>query len=1035
MRSIQVKFGFVCSLLFSICLTSTAQFFQLNEWENPAIVSINKLPARSFFIPLGKENETAENSTLAKKLNGKWLFNYVDKPADKPTDFFKPNANVKNFKAIAVPSNWELKGFGIPIYTNINYPFPKNPPFIQHSYNPVGSYLTQFTVPQSFASKKTILHFASVTGCMYVWINGKQVGMSKASKTPAEFNITPYLQKGNNTLAVQVFRWHDGSYLEDQDFWRLTGIERDVYLFAEPEMAINNYQINGSLSNNYQSGLLNVAINTNQVKAGTAATITIYNQKGAEIFSTTKKIENTVTTIASTIPNIEAWSAEHPTLYNYSIVLKNSTATTQVIKGHIGFRKVAMVNGNLLVNGKRILVKGVNRHEHDEVNGHVPNKELMIKDIKLMKQFNINTVRASHYPNDPLWYQLCDEYGLYVVDEANIESHGMGACWQGWFDTSKHVAYLPKWEAAHWERIKAMYERDKNFSSIILWSLGNECGNGKVFKDAYNWLKSTDTTRPIMFEQAGEEGNTDIVAPMYPDISYMKSYAASTTKSRPFIMCEYSHAMGNSNGNFKTYWDIIRSSKNMQGGCIWDWVDQGILTKDELGRKYWAYGGDLGSEHFTNDENFCANGVVAADRTPHPGLYEVKKVYQSILFEAIDIANGKFKVINEYNFTELSNFAITATIYNNGKVFHTQTVQLHTAPNNQEVFSITMPTMPVENANTEYTIIFEATTQQASKPIPANHVVAAEQFIIKQTAFAKNISAGSKLQISQQGENIVFENNGVKGSFNIQNGWFNYYTINNQWIFQQLPQPYFWRAFTDNDYGNNMPQQLGVWRTAHVNKKNLWVKLLHQSADSIVLQVLQLLTDINATYTTTYTVNTNASITIKAAINFENTLLPELPRFGMRLQLSKQFEQLHYYGKGPFENYADRNTAAFINKYSSTVSNQYTPYIRPQENGYKTNTRWLQLTNNNGITVQVDAVDMPFCFSTLHNLTEDFDAGTTKKQQHINNIVPRNTTIVHIDYNQRGVGGDNSWGAFPHEEYRLMQKKYEYSYTISLLHQ
>jgi beta-galactosidase len=1032
----KLKFVFVSIVL--ICLFSKniiAQVFNQTEWENPTIVSINKLPAHTFFIPLATAKQDKNSSSLIHSLNGNWLFNYVNAPAQRPKDFFKLNASLKNFTPIKVPSNWELQGFGIPIYTNITYPFTKNPPFINHKDNPIGSYVKSFTVPISFNNKKTILHFGSVTGCMYVWVNGKQVGMSKASKLPAEFDISSFLLKGTNTLAVQVFRWHDGSYLEDQDFWRISGIERDVMLIAQPSTAINDFQLTSTLINNYIDGNLNTNFQLNNKNSKATIQFQLTNDKKEIVFNETKTAVNGEAKIASIIKNVKAWSAEKPNLYHYQIEVKDNNITTQIIKGKTGFRTVEITNRNLLVNGKRILVKGVNRHEHDEKNGHVPSKELMLKDILLMKQFNINTVRTCHYPNDPLWYELCDEYGLYIVDEANIESHGMGAVGQAWFDKNKHVAYRPEWEAAHWERIKDMYARDKNITSVIVWSMGNECGNGKIFFDAYKWLKATVSTRPVMFEQAHEESNTDIVAPMYPSIAKMKGYANNSSKTRPFIMCEYSHAMGNSSGNFKTYWDIIRGSNNMQGGCIWDWVDQGILTKDAQGKSFWAYGGDLGSENITNDENFCANGMVAADRTPHPGLYEVKKVYQNILFNTVDIALGKFEVINEHNFTSLNEFNFNAAIYKNGNEVSTQKFQLNTLANSKENFSINIPSLPTID-NQEYTVIFTATTKQATNAIPANHIVAQEQFILKPYTFTKQIAANTGLQIQQKNTELIFENtNGIKGSFNTNNGNFNYYTLNGKLIFNQLPQPYFWRAFTDNDYGNNMPNSLGVWRTAHNNRKTNKVAILHQSKDSIVIEVQQILTDINAAYNLVYTVNADASVTIKSSIDFTNTLLTEIPRVGMRFQLPKSFDSIAYYGSGPYENYSDRNTASFINEYQSTVAKQFTNYIRPQENGYKTNARWLLVINDDGTVVKVQAHNQPFCFSTLNNFTEDLDPGTTKKQQHINSIVPQNVTVVHVDYNQRGVGGDNSWGALPHDEYRLLQKKYTYSYTISLYKQ
>jgi beta-galactosidase len=1004
-----------------------AQLFNQTEWENPSIVEIGKEPPRSFFIPYA--NTTEVNSSLVQSLNGQWKFHYTDKPADRPVDFYTPAFNDAAWKNISFPSNWELQGFGIPIYTNITYPFPKNPPFIDHSYNPVGSYRKTFTVSDKWKNYQILLHFGSVSGCMYVWVNGKQVGMSKVSKSPAEFNITSYLQPGENTLAVQVFRWHDGSYLEDQDFWRISGIERDVLLIARPAAHLQDYHLTASLDNSYNNGILSIETSVNS-KATELSNVQfrLYNAEGKKILDIRSKNKN-VNTIA-VVKNVQAWSAEKPYLYPYELVIFSQDGKiSEVIKGKTGFRKVEIVNGSLLLNGKRILVKGVNRHEHDERLGHVPIRELMIKDIQLMKQFNINTVRTSHYPNDPLWYELCNEYGLYVIDEANIESHGMGAIGQGWFDTGRHVAYLTEWEASHWDRIKRMYERDKNVTSVIVWSMGNECGNGKVFKDIYKWLRQTDPSRPVMFEQAGEDDNTDIVAPMYPSIDNMKKYGLDISKKRPYIMCEYSHAMGNSNGNFKDYWDIIRESKNMQGGCVWDWVDQGILTKDETGRTYWGYGGDFGSHLFTNDENFCANGLVNASREPHPGLYEVKKVYQNILFQAVDISKGQFAAINESSFTNLEEFRYKAVLHKNGKLVNEYAFSLNAKPGERQIFSIPFGTLTATQGE-EHTLQVYAFQVHESKAIPANHIVASEQFVISNNYFSTPVAMAAKLSIEQKENDILFASGNIKGSFNIQTGNWNYYIYNGKWIFNQMPQPYFWRAPTDNDFGNNMPNSLGVWRTAHSNTKLIKAELIHQSNDSIVLRVHYKLTDIQSTYTIQYNVDGNGDVTIHSSIQIANHL-PELPRFGMRIILVAGFNDLAYYGRGPYENYSDRNTASFIQIYNSTVSEQFTQYIRPQENGYKTDTRWIELRNSE-VVVRIDAIGQPICFSALHNLTEDFDPGATKKQQHINDIVPRKLTILQVDYAQRGVGGDNSWGALPHNSFRLTKKEYKYSYKISL---
>jgi beta-galactosidase len=595
------------SIFIVISVVCSAQSFTFTEWEKPALVDQNKEKPHTTLIPFADEAGVIKDDEFAspfyKSLNGTWKFNYVDKPADRPTDFFQQDFNDNNWKNITVPSNWEIQGFGIPIYTNSIYPFPARPPYIPHDYNPVGSYRTSFEMAADWNTKDIFLHFGSISGMAYIWINGKEVGFTKASKTPAEFNITPLLKSGKNILAVQVYRWHDGSYLEDQDFWRLSGIERSVFLLARNKNCVVDYEVNANLTSDYKSGTLSPWFTVQAAQAGNyTLSVLVKDADGKTIYTGAQKINaeagsNKITLKPSIIKNIKQWSSEYPNLYNFIFNLKDAAGNVLEYAGcEIGFRKVEIKNSQVLVNGVPIFVKGVNRHEHDEYLGHVPTKEMMMKDITLFKQFNINTDRTCHYPNDELWYKLCNRYGIFLVDEANIEVHGMGANYQRKYDTVPHPAYRKEWAPAFTDRINRMIERDKNHPSIIFWSMGNECGNGQVFKDNYLYIKQRDPSRPVMFEQASKEWNTDIVAPMYPPIDSMKRYAARTgTDVRPFIMCEYSHAMGNSNGNFDEYWDIMYSSKQMQGGCIWDWVDQGYAQTDAFGKKYWAYGGDLGS--------------------------------------------------------------------------------------------------------------------------------------------------------------------------------------------------------------------------------------------------------------------------------------------------------------------------------------------------------------------------------------------------------------------------------------------------------
>lgn len=1010
-----------------------------NEWENPTIIDRNKESGRSSFILYQDEasaiTDLPENSTLYKSLNGFWKFSLVKNSSDRPLDFYLKEFDDSSWKDIKVPSNWELEGYDIPIYTNITYPFPKNPPFIDGDYNPVGSYRKKFTIPENWKGKEIILNFGSISGYARIFLNGKEVGMTKASKTAAEFNITNFLNKGENLLSVQVFRWHDGSYLEDQDFWRLSGIERDVFIQAVSKTTIWDYFVEGSLDKLYKEGSFNIAVDLKQFNKEKIKkqklSVVLVDADGNEVYSDQKEISssNKKVSFSATINNVEKWSAESPYLYRYILKLTKNGNVNEVLSGKIGFRKVEIKNTQLMVNGEPLMVNGVNLHEHHGEKGHVPDRETMLQDIKLMKQNNINAIRMSHYPHDPYIYTLCDQYGLYVVDEANIETHAMGAEWQNWFDSSKHPAYLPQWAPAHMDRMQRMVEQDKNHTSIIIWSMGNECGNGQVFYDGYNWIKKRDKTRLVQFEQAGENTNTDIVAPMYPGIKSMTNYAQSD-KERPYIMCEYSHAMGNSNGNFQEYRDIMNTSKKMQGGFIWDWVDQGLKSKTEDGRMFWAYGGDLGGKNLQNDENFCANGLVTADRIPHPALAEVKKVYQNINFKLYN--ENKLEITNKFDFTNLDKYTFKWFLKGNGEIIKKGTIEVSANPNEKKEFDLELPQLESK----EYYLDIYAYTKDATEMIPANHEIAREQFKIgNNTYFNSTTSTQGNLKYSINNKTLSFNNDNIEGEFDLNTGKLKKYNLKNDEtpIISNFPEPYFWRAPTDNDFGNQMPRKLKIWRFAHKNPTVKDVKIGTKTEKGLPLTVTYLLSETEVPYTVNYLVHNNGSITITASIDMTGKELPELPRFGMRIELPDTYENLNYYGRGPWENYSDRNTSSFVGRYEDKVSNQFTwTYIRPQEAGYKTDVRWLTLKNKTGQGIQIKGIQ-PLGFSALNMSTETLDPGEHKAQKHPTDIVVENKIYLHIDLKQRGVGGDNSWGALPHEPYLLLNKQYTYSYTITLI--
>lgn len=1036
------RIAFFSLLFLSIVSISFSQQTQLNDWENPRLFELNKeVPHATFMLFSNEKDVIADDyskSSFHQSLNGTWKFIYADKYAGRIKDFYRTDLSTSGWSDIAVPSNWEIKGFGIPIYTNINYPHPRNPPFIGEN-NPVGTYRKEFTVNEEFAGKEIILHFGSITGCAFVYVNGQKVGMTKASKTAAEFNITSYLREGKNLLAVQVFRWHDGSYLEDQDFWRISGIERDVFLFAMPKLTVWDFFLKADLDASYKKGIFSADVTLRKFKNNTVqngtVTVSVLDKNGRTVYNQSKKFVTTPDSLQSilfsgSVANVLKWSAEQPNLYDCIITLKNETGAVVATTGSkIGFRKIEIKNARFLVNGMPTIFRGTNRHEHDDVNGHVPDISLMIKDIQLMKQYNLNAVRCSHYPNDPLWYKLCDKYGLYVIDEANIESHGLDPD-----PPSKHISFLPEWAAAHLDRHIRMVERDKNHPSVITWSLGNECKNGPAFENGYKWIKQRDNTRPVQFERAGENFNTDIVCPMYPPISYMKRYAADTTKTRPYIMCEYSHAMGNSNGNFKEYFDIILNSKNMQGGFIWDWVDQGYKQVDKNGNTFWGYGGDLGSYNLYNDENFCSNGLIAANRTIHPGLNEVKKVYQGIYFSAKDIAAGIITIKNLYDFTNLDKYNFVWILLKDGKEIYSSSFNAEIAPRLQKDIKLNIPADKITDDG-EYFINVFAKISDKSKTelLSVDHEVAREQFKLSGDFFSRSKSANGTLKIQKENDKLSFQSGNITGEIDLKWGTVRSYSSKSGMQLSRFPEPYFWRAPTDNDFGSSSQQSLGIWRSAHQNRKLKNISVSEQTQEGVAVKAEFELTGIAVPYKVEYLIQNDGSVKVTASIDLSGRDLPELPRFGMRMQLPLEFDNLQYYGRGPWENYSDRKESSFIGFYSDNVKNQFTAnYIRPQENGYKTDVRWLTLTNSKGAGIYVEGIQ-PICFSALNYSTENLDPGMTKKQQHPSDLPPATNVHLHIDLNQRGVGGDNSWGALPHDPYRLLGKTYSYSYVIKLV--
>jgi beta-galactosidase len=1015
---------------------------QTPEWENPEIFGINKEPARATALPYSNEQQAIADvysaSPYYQSLDGTWKFNWHKKPADKPEGFYKTGYDVSKWDNIQVPGNWELQGFGTPIYTNTTYPHPKNPPYIDHNDNPVGCYVRDFNISKDWDGRRVFLHFESGLAAMYIWVNGEYVGYSEVTKSPAEFDITKYMKQGKNTLSIEGYRWSDGSYLEDQDFWRLSGFDRSIYLYSTAQTRIQDFFAKADLDNSYKIGFFSLDLTLKNYKnksENVQAEIKLLDASGNQIFKKNNAVtlaseKETSTNFAQKVSTPHLWSSETPYLYTLIVTLKDKNKNTiEATSAKIGFRKVEIKNAQLLINGKPILVRGVNLHEHNPYTGHVQTEETMRADIALMKQNNINAVRTSHYPQSTLWYKLCDEYGLFLVDEANLESHGLGY-------GQENVANFPEWREAHFDRVVRLLERDKNHPSVIIWSMGNECSNGTVFPEIYKWMKHRDTTRPVQFEQAGEKENTDIVCPMYPSIENMKKYAARTDVTRPYIMCEYAHAMGNSTGNFQEYFDIISTSPHMQGGFIWDWVDQGIAAKDDSGRKYWAYGGDIGGYQYTHNQNFCANGLVDADRKPHPALYEVKKVYQDILFTSRHsaLANFIITVENRFLYTDLKNYDFKWELIRNGEKITDGNLDITQAAGTQKDITIALPRVVLTKmSGTEYFLNIYAYTKEATEMIPANYEIAREQFALPVNNYFANASSDDGIIeiVTDNANTIVLKAGEINISFSKRNGSLDGYSYKNKRLLVSALQPDFWRAPTDNDFGNKMPTVANVWKLAEQNK-TLNNFTVDNTGKEIVITAEYILNDVSSPYTVRYTVSGNGNIKVFVSWEAGRKGLPELPRFGTQLRLAPEYEIFTYYGRGPWENYSDRNTSSFVGIYNSTVSEQSFDYIRPQENGNKTDVRWLTLTNKDGFGLKITG-SQTLSVKAAHNSADDLDFGTTKKNSHPSDITPRKEIFLNVDFLQRGLSGDNSWGVLPHEPYRLLGNAYEYEYEISII--
>ncbi|WP_369048699.1 glycoside hydrolase family 2 TIM barrel-domain containing protein [Tenacibaculum sp. UWU-22] len=1054
--------------------------------ENQNVISENKEDAHATFYSYATANQAIENDYIHTKnylsLDGMWKFKWVKKPSDRPLDFYKTSFNTNDWDNIKVPSNWEIEGYGVPIYINQQYEFadskapvskeiefvgviPKYPGKIPHDYNPVGSYKRTFTVDYSWKDKEVFLHIGAMKSGGFVWVNGQYVGYSQGSKLPAEFNVTPYLKEGKNDIALQIFRWTDGSFLECQDFWRISGIERSVYLYAQPKIRIKDVEVTSLLDDTYKNGVLDVNITLENHTTKTKKLNVSYellNDKGRVVSSQTKEVKVKKTAVVNfndVIKGSKLWSAEHPNMYTLVVTTKERRKKIEVTANKIGFRTIEIRNGILLLNNQHITLKGVNTQEHDPVTGHVITKESIIEDIKMWKENNINAVRLSHYPRPDMFYDLCDLYGIYVVDETNIESHGM-------YYGKHSLAKNEKWEKAHVDRMVRMVTRDKNHPSVIIWSLGNEAGNGTNFFVGYKTIKALDKSkRPVQYERSYKERdgslldmdwNTDIIVPQYPSPGTFE-FMGSNKSNKPFIPSEYAHAMGNSTGNFADYWDIIEKYENLQGGFIWDWVDQSIWKTNEKGQKYYAYGGDFG-KNMPSSNTFLNNGIVFPDRTPHPGLFEVKKAHEYINFKNSGINKFNEQRIyleNLYDFTNLNQFVFKGSIKADGKVIKTFTVD----DVDVETHIGRMIRIPLDGItfkpNTEYFLEIEALTKDKWGLLPKGFQVAHEQILLKnKIKWQKTeVNTNSSVNTSETSGAVTFSGVDFKIIFDKAKGQITSYIYKGEELLKdgKGPRPNFWRAPTDNDLGNRMDIKNVLWKKASLEATVSSFVVSEKQEPTVT--IVYNLPGVNTEYTSVYTIFSSGAIKVSNTLGVTD-YKADIPRIGMRLQLPKKYEQLTYFGRGPWENYVDRNTSAFVDVYKSTVSEQYVPYIRPQENGYKSDVRWFALEDSeqNGLLF-VASKNNPenIGFSALHMPNEEFDCSTgliyrdiipegipkendksvINKSKHTIDVVEKDLVQLNIDLAQRGVGGNNSWGARPEEKYTLKgDKKHHYSFYM-----
>lgn len=987
------------------------------------------------FLPFTSEKEAEANRALPASsrydsfsgqrrvsLDGTWKFLYFRNDSLCPADIHR--SQLRKPSLIEVPGSWELQGFDAPIYTDTRYPFPANPPYVPADYNPVGVYQRNFSVPQGWKDLDLFLEFQGVESAYYVYLNDELVGYAEDSRLPSVFCITGKPRKGNNRLTVKVYRYSDGSYLEGQDYWKYSGIERSVALTARPRSRVADFALSAPLVNSYRDGDMSLSVKMNAPEAGESVAVKL-SDGNKSIWTGTRKIASagdTLLTFSHLVEGATPWNAENPHIYTLTVTHRDASGRDKESFTHpFGFRTVEMRGGQQLINGKAVLFKGVNRHEHDAVKGRTISVASMLKDISMMKLNNLNSVRNCHYPNNWQWYELCTEYGLYMVDEANIESHGMEAHPEG------TLANMAGWEVPFLERMGRMIARDRNFSCVVTWSMGNESGYGRHFETLYDYTHVTDPSRPVQYEGGGYDAKSDIYCPMYARMWSLGRHI-NQRDARPLIMCEYAHAMGNSVGNFQDYWDLIYKHDQLQGGFIWDWVDQTFDKRDSKGRRIAAFGGDMGFAGVVNDSNFCANGLVNADRIAHPHLAEVKKVLQYIHFRPVAFSRDKIEVTNRHDFTSLAPYTLRWELMADGTPVGEGKCDFpELAPGESTI--MTIPYGDTEG-NKEYILTLRAFTKESNGMIPAGHEVAVEQWPVtgfRGVAFPKTSSGVTS---SEREGMIVLKNGGSEIAFSKNDGALVSWLSDGKELVQSPMRPNFWRPLTDNDIPNGHLKRCGVWRDAAGGMK---VKRIALNETRTGVDVTLMNEALDLTLEVAYSLSDGEALGVDCHLIPGSIDLPEIPRVGMTMTLGGAYDTMRWYGRGPGESYADRKSASLIGLYESSVWDQFHPYPRAQESGNHTDVRWMALTDASGSGVLVAGRE-PLNVGAWNFPQADIEyVPASVERRHGGSIEKKDMVTLNIDHRMMGVGGDNTWGAQVHSEYTVPAREYRYSFTMKAI--